>query len=201
MHSFPTDWMECSWAFQTGPYCHLDFYCGGDIYASGGDHSQQGCSRVLPEMWAHDPKIMYSRAPKQLAGYLKPDTSPRSAPSPCSQGNEVFQGTTGGGVQHHLYYILPHILTYHHHPLPFPALLQYLTPDINLHFKTKTEPHVPYPADINNFLWWALTLLTTGEALSQPYLNFSTLYPNWQAVFLFCNAKQVFAMCFSGIWL
>lgn len=33
-----------------------------------------------------------------------------------------------------------------------------------------------------------------------PTLTFPPLYLNWQAVFLFCNAKRGFALCFSGMW-
>lgn len=91
-------------------------------------------------------------------------------------------------------------------PPSFTSPSWYFMPDIDPYFKTTTETHVPFLSWHKRFVEMGSPppqALTTSKPPTSPCLhppNLPTLHLNWQTVLLFCNAKQSFALCFSGIW-
>lgn len=141
--SVPAAWLRCS-----GSVCERCVCVSG-----GGDHSQQGGSWDPPETWAHDPEIMRSEAPKQQAWNqtpLPPPSSLSTVTALCSVRSQAMRSVRGQpGEEINVIYIPGTPILFLHLPtttttiLPFTAQSWYFPPDIDLYFKTTTEPHVP----------------------------------------------------------
>lgn len=112
-------------------------------------------------------------------------------------------GDNWGGSQRHLYSTFPSLLTHppppHHPPLHStgPILHAWHWSVLQNHNRaSRSTPQLTQTICRDGF-WHCWQLV---KPRTTPASTFPPLYPNWQAVFLFCNAKKGFALCFSGIW-